>query len=170
MFSGLFCDVWMFDMPLQLGRRWDIVQGVKHGAWGTQLKLGGWKVVTKLEAHGWRKNSSGITLLREVGVQRDNSPSGGPVIHSYATAAPCNMPGIPETTGSSLLVSPALLGHNYSGPRSRWQLMMDPCGGTGQWLWTILASDGGSWSWGQLTIDWLQQDSLIYSVPPLLKT
>ena len=37
-------------------------------------------------------------------------------------------------------------------------------------LWTILASDGGSWSWGQLTIDWLQQDSLIYSVPPLLKT
>ena len=53
------------------------------------------------------------------------------------------------------------------GPRSRWQLMMDPCGGTGQWLWTILASDGGSWSWGQLTIDWLQQDSLIYSVPPL---
>ena len=43
-------------------------------------------------------------------------------------------------------------------------------GGTGQWLWTILASDGGSWSWGQLTIDWLQQDSLIYSVPPLLKT
>ena len=55
------------------------------------------------------------------------------------------------------------------GPRSRWQLMMDPCGGTGQWLWTILASDGGSWSWGQLTIDWLQQDSLIYSVPPLQK-
>ena len=33
---------------------------------------------------------------------------------------------------------------------------MDPNGGTGQWLWTIVASDldGGSWSWWQLTIDY----------------
>ena len=45
---------------------------------------------------------------------------------------------------------------NGGGPRSRWQLMMDPYGGTGQWLWTIVASglDDGSWSWWQLTIDY----------------
>ena len=72
-----------------------------------------------------------------------------------------------ENGGSSIVLASDGGG---GGPRWRWQLMMDPCGGTGQWLWTILASDGGSWSWGQLTIDWLQQDSLIYSVPPLLKT
>ena len=46
--------------------------------------------------------------------------------------------------------------------------MMDPYGGTGQSLWTIVASDGGSWSWGQLSIDWLQQDSLIYSIPQFI--
>ena len=68
-----------------------------------------------------------------------------------------------DENGGSFIV---LASGGGGGPRSRWQLMMDPCGGTGQWLWTIVASDGGSWSWGQLTIDWLQQDSLIYSVPP----
>ena len=64
-----------------------------------------------------------------------------------------------DYNGGSFIV---LASGGGGGPRSRWQLMMDPYGGTGQWLWTIVASNGGSWSWGQLTIDWLQQDSLIY--------
>ena len=38
------------------------------------------------------------------------------------------------TGGSSIVLASDGGG---GGPRSRWQLMMDPCGGTGQWLWTI---------------------------------
>ena len=55
--------------------------------------------------------------------------------------------------GGSFIV---LASDTGDGPRSRWQLMMDPYGGTGQWLWTIVASDldGGSWSWWKLNIDY----------------
>ena len=59
-----------------------------------------------------------------------------------------------DYNGGSFIVLAS--GGGGGGPRSRWQLMMDPYGGTGQWLWTLVASDGGSWSWGQ-------QDSLMYS-------
>lgn len=63
------------------------------------------------------KNSSGIILSRKVGVQRDNSPLWGggvsPIIHSYASAH--SKLGNPETTGMSLLVSPALFCHILSG-------------------------------------------------------
>ena len=49
-----------------------------------------------------------------------------------------------------------LASDNGGGPRPRWQLKVDPDGGTGQWLWTIVASDldGGSWSWWLLTKDY----------------
>ena len=45
---------------------------------------------------------------------------------------------------------------DYGPPRSWWQLMVDPNGGSGQWLWTIMASDlgGGSWSCWLLTIEY----------------
>ena len=58
-----------------------------------------------------------------------------------------------DYNGGSFIV---LASGGGGGPRSRWQLMMDPYGGTGQSLWTIVASDldGGSWSWWQLTIDY----------------
>ena len=38
-----------------------------------------------------------------------------------------------------------LASDNGGGPRSRWRLMMDPNGGSGQCLWTMVASnlDGG---------------------------
>ena len=58
-----------------------------------------------------------------------------------------------DNNGGSCIV---LASDSGGGPRSRWQLMMDPYGGTGQWLWTIVASDldGGSSSWWLLTIDY----------------
>ena len=46
-----------------------------------------------------------------------------------------------DYNGGSFIV---LASGGGDGPRSRWQLMMDPYGGTGQLLWTIVASDGGS--------------------------
>ena len=61
-----------------------------------------------------------------------------------------------------------------------WQVVVDRDRGGSSW-WILVAaldSDCGLY-WhpmvdhdrgGKLTIDWLQQDSLIYSVPPLLKT
>ena len=44
--------------------------------------------------------------------------------------------------------------------------MVDPDGGTGQWLWTIVASDldGGSWSWWLLTIDYDYNKTASYTI------
>ena len=68
---------------------------------------------------------------------------------------------------------------SMTGPLSCWHLavaVVHDRGGSWWWIlmaaldndWTIVASDGGSWSWWQLTIDWLQQDSLIYSIPQFI--
>ena len=58
-----------------------------------------------------------------------------------------------DNKGGSFIV---LASDNGGGPRSRWQLMVDPNGGSEQWLWTIVASDldRGSWSCWLLTIDY----------------
>ena len=74
---------------------------------------------------------------------RDRDRNGG----SCIVLADC------DNNGRSCIV---LASDSGDGPRLRWQLMVDPDGGIGQWLWTMVASDldGGSWSWWLLTIDY----------------
>ena len=68
-----------------------------------------------------------------------------------------------DNNGRSCIV---LASDSGGGPRLRWQLMVDPDGGSWQWLWTMVASDrdGGSWSWWLLIMDYDYNKTAWYTI------